>query len=119
MEKMNITLTDTASEIIRNKVGDDKAFLLALNDGPNAFAAHDWCCAKGNQFQIVPVFNQVEGYTTKLSNPEFNVYVSEEEKPYLADHLFMDFDTKMNSFQLKCENNTIDSNIKLKNYFFS
>ncbi|MDT2598218.1 iron-sulfur cluster biosynthesis family protein [Enterococcus hulanensis] len=116
---MNITLTDTASEIIRNKVGDDKAFLLALNDGPNAFVAHDWCCAKGNQFQIVPVFNQVDGYTTKLSNPEFNVYVSEEEKPYLADHLVMDFDAKMNSFQLKCENNTIDSNIKLKNYFFS
>ncbi|GCF95643.1 hypothetical protein NRIC_35340 [Enterococcus florum] len=116
---MEIYVTDSAAEVLNRKVGDDKAFLIALNDPSNGFAAHEWFCAKGSAFQIVPIFTPVEGYDTRIQNPEFNVYISKHEKPSLGEQLTMDFDTQMNSFQLKCEKGTLDSNIKLAHYFFS
>ncbi|EOH93705.1 iron-sulfur cluster biosynthesis family protein [Enterococcus pallens] len=116
---MEIVVSDQAAEVLLQKVGDDKAFVIALNEEVEALAMSDHSCAKGSQFQIIPLFADVDANLVPMENSTFTVYTSEEAAPLLIDEVTMDFDPRLNSFQLISDNQPIDSNIKLKNYFFS
>ena len=116
---MNITVSDQAAEILENKLGDDKAFLIALNNEVEGSSQSDHSCAKGSLFQVIPLFTEVDVALVPMTNATFNVYLSKEAAPLITDGATMDFDTQLNSFQLACDSQSIDSNIKLKNYFFS
>ena len=117
--KMEIAVSDQAAEVLLQKVGDDKAFVIALNEEVEESSMSDHSCAKGSQFQIIPLFADVDADLIPMENPTFNVYTSEEAAPLFVEEVTMDFNPRLNSFQLMCDNQYIDSNIKLKNYFFS
>ncbi|MGM0215995.1 iron-sulfur cluster biosynthesis family protein [Enterococcus sp. AZ109] len=116
---MEITVSDQAAEVLFNKLGDDNAFLLALNDEVEGSELREHSCAKGNYFQVVPVFTEVDSKLIQLANETFNVYTSEDGQALLSEQVAMDFNPHLNSFQIMCNHQYVDSNIKLKNYFFS
>lgn len=116
---MEIAVSDQATEVLLQKVGDDKAFVIALNEEVEESSMSDHSCAKGSQFQIIPLFADVDADLIPMENPTFNVYTSEEAAPLFVEAVTMDFNPRLNSFQLMCDNQYVDSNIKLKNYFFS
>ena len=116
---MEIVVSDQAAEVLLQKVGDDKAFLIALNGEVEESPMSDHSCAKGSKFQIIPLFAEVDADLVPMENATFTVYSSEEAAPLLDEEVTMDFNPRLNSFQLLCNNQYVDSNIKLKNYFFS
>lgn len=116
---MEIVVSDQAAEVLLQKVGDDKAFVIALNEEVEASAMSDHSCAKGSQFQIIPLFTGVDANLVPMENSTFTVYTSKEAATLLVEEVKMDFNPRLNSFQLISDNQLIDSNIKLKNYFFS
>ncbi|MGG5319013.1 iron-sulfur cluster biosynthesis family protein [Enterococcus sp. AZ072] len=116
---MQIVVSDQAAEVLLDKVGDTKAFLIALTKEIEETSMSDHSCAKGSQFQIIPLFTEGEVELIPMENPIFTVYSSKEAAPLLVEKVLMDFNPRLNSFQLMCDNQYVDSNIKLKNYFFS
>ncbi|MBO1308633.1 iron-sulfur cluster biosynthesis family protein [Enterococcus sp. 669A] len=116
---MEITVSDKAAEVLLDKLGDDNAFLLALNEEVEGSELREHSCAKGNHFQVIPLFSETDVELIPLENPTFNVYTSEDAKALLSEHVEMDFNPRLNSFQIMCNHRYVDSNIKLKNYFFS
>lgn len=110
---MKITITPDAVAALKKRF-ETRSFILALNDGTNRFSDVGGSCAVADKFQIIPVEMTDTPFTEVLENPEFTVYTSKEELPYLGEDVTLDIDQRLNAFQLKNRSGRLDANVPIK-----
>lgn len=107
---MKITITPDAVAALQKRF-ETRGFILALNDGTNRFSNVGGSCAVADKFQIIPIESATAPFTEILENPDFTVYTSTDELPFLGEQLALDIDKRLNTFQLKNRSGRLDANV--------
>lgn len=113
MSIMKITISPAAEAVIDKRIEPKKGFILALNDGSNAYSKIGGSCAIGDKFQILPLSMKNEHFDIKIDNPDFDIYISKEEQVFLGENAKIDFHDRLSNFTLSNESGILDNNMLL------
>ncbi|MFV0558105.1 MAG: iron-sulfur cluster biosynthesis family protein [Enterococcus sp.] len=108
---MNITITDSAQEILSRKLGNTSTFLLVTNDGANDYSSAGGACTIGDRFLLVPIEEAIDPFTIQVPSNHFKVYISDYEKMFLGQDIVINFNKNAYTLVLTNETGILDNNL--------
>ncbi|MCD2256724.1 iron-sulfur cluster biosynthesis family protein [Agrilactobacillus fermenti] len=107
---MQINIKAAARAYLADKIDSGSYVFLATDDGSSKFSKLGGSCAIGNKFQLVVGTHADDDYQTPVeNNTDYQLYISDGEKPYLGNGLSLDY--KNAGLVLKDDGGLIDGGV--------
>ncbi len=113
---MKLNFTSEAITLLQQKYDQVTSYILAVNDGTNAFSSSEGCCMIGDRFLLQPITEIIEPYTVKLSTEPFTVYTAAYDQMFLSGDLTLSISPSTHNLQLNDSRGIVDYNVEVKQF---
>ncbi|EHO54200.1 hypothetical protein HMPREF9104_00189 [Lentilactobacillus kisonensis F0435] len=113
VDKMKLTITDSALDQLRKAFSGDQKLLLSLDDGVGPFSKVG-VCSLDTSYDVIAVDKdaKVPDYESRLTTNAGDWYYKGYSKRYLDDDMKLDYTN--NRFKLSGDGGILDGNVDLK-----
>lgn len=111
---MKLNITAEATTLLQQNYDKVPSYILAVNDGTNAFSSSEGCCMIGDRFLLQPITEIIEPYTVKLSTEPFTVYTAAYDQMFLSGDLTLSISPATRNLQLNDSRGIVDYNVEVK-----
>lgn len=111
---MNIKITDSAMQYLREKQVNNKILLLVTDDGGGKYSLQGGACSIGAKFTLITLDQPDDLYQVKLENDaNLRLYTSNYDLVFFGAGLTLDF--KNYQFTLKDNSGILDGAVQIAN----